>query len=150
MANAASMTPVRRALDAALFELRYSVRALRNAPAFAALVVVTLAVGVGTNGAVYSAPDRFLLGVPDGVRDAPLVKRVHQRFKNPYTAEIVVRDRFSIPEFQALAQAAPHVATAAFLSSPTFVRDGADSREARVDFVLGDFFGVLGTRVSTG
>lgn len=150
MANAASMIPVRPVLDAGLFELRYSARALRNAPAFAALVALTLAVGVGTNGAVYSALDRFLLGVPEGVRDASLVKRVHQRFKNPYTSEIVVRDRFSIPEFQAVAGAAPGVATAAFLSSLTFVGDGANSREARVDFVLGDFFGVLRTQVSSG
>jgi predicted permease len=42
-------------------DLRYIVRGLRKSPAFTALVVTVLAVGIGTNAAMFSLIDRLLL-----------------------------------------------------------------------------------------
>jgi predicted permease len=48
-------------LDAMWRDVRFSFRMLRRAPAFAATVVLTLALGIGANTAVFSAIDAVLL-----------------------------------------------------------------------------------------
>jgi len=47
-------------------DLRYAVRTLLRAPAFAATVIATLALGIGANSVIFSAVDAVLL------RDAPV------------------------------------------------------------------------------
>jgi putative ABC transport system permease protein len=48
-------------LEAILRDLRLAIRGLRRSPGFAATVVVTLALGIGANSAVFSAIDAVLL-----------------------------------------------------------------------------------------
>src|SRR5919109_4762307 len=59
-------------------DVRYAIRALGRVPVFAATVVLTLALGIGANSAVFSALDAVLLKplpFPDGDR----LMDLHQR-----------------------------------------------------------------------
>ena len=49
------------ALEACLRDLRYAIRSLRRTPGFALTVILTLALGIGANSAVFSALDAVLL-----------------------------------------------------------------------------------------
>ncbi len=48
-------------MDSLAFEVRQAVRALRRAPGFAGVVVVTLALGIGATTAIYTLVERVAL-----------------------------------------------------------------------------------------
>ena len=48
-------------MDAILSELRFAARSLRRAPAITLAALITLAVGIGANTAVFSVVDGLLL-----------------------------------------------------------------------------------------
>ena len=62
--------------DAVRNDLRSSVRRLSRRPAFAAAVVITLALGLGVNAAMFSFLDRVFLRAPAGLGDPGSLRRV--------------------------------------------------------------------------
>jgi putative ABC transport system permease protein len=74
--------------------IRHSVRALRRTPAFTTAVVLTLALGIGANSAVFSALDAVLLRplpFPEADRLVRL-HQVHERSAETYIAPIRLED----------------------------------------------------------
>ncbi|MGH9162061.1 MAG: permease prefix domain 1-containing protein, partial [Vicinamibacteraceae bacterium] len=81
-------------MDGRRRNLRYAVRALARTPAFTATVVLTLALGIGANSAVFSAVDTVLLR-PLPFPDADRLMRVSQtqeRSSSPNISPVRLED----------------------------------------------------------
>ena len=61
-------------------DTRYAVRGLLRSPAFTLTVIVTLALGVGANGAMFAIVDRLLFRPVSLMRDEASVSRVYQQW----------------------------------------------------------------------
>jgi predicted permease len=82
------------ALDASMRNIRYALRAMRRSPGFTAAVVLTLALGIGANSAVFSAIDAVLLRplpYPDADRLVEL-KQFHERTGETRIAPVRLQD----------------------------------------------------------
>lgn len=137
-------------------DLRYAFRQLRNAPGFAVTAVLTLALGIGANTAIFSVMNSVLLrGLP--VPDPQALVYLHVLPNQPSGASNTGNSdsSFSEPVFEQLRQ--DHRAFAdvmAFvplsLSGKTAVRFGDTPEEAEGDMVSGNFFSGLGVQLARG
>ena len=64
-------------LDAFLQDLTYAFRGLRAKPAFTIAIVLTLALGIGANAAMFSLVDRLLFRPPPLMKTPDRVHRVY-------------------------------------------------------------------------
>jgi predicted permease len=64
-------------LDATLQDLRYALRGLRRSPGFTLTVIVTLALGIGANAAMFGVIDRLMFRPFPYLRDPGSVNRVY-------------------------------------------------------------------------
>jgi predicted permease len=60
-----------------LQDIRYAVRGLRQKPGFTTAVVLTLALGIGANAAMFGVTDRLLFRAPSFMKDPDRVHRVY-------------------------------------------------------------------------
>lgn len=128
-------------------DLRYVMRSLRRSPMFTATVVVTLALGLGANAAIFSILDRLYVQPPAGVPAPQEMRRLYQRAINrgePYN-----RAGFAYVEVRAL-RALDMVPIATFQYRKT--RNGRDANAPEIGGTLveGDYFGVSGVRMALG
>ena len=121
-------------------DIRYAFRALRHSPAFAAVVVITLALGIGANTAIFSVVRGVLLK-PLPHRDGDRLVYLRHSMDGPGGANIL----FSVPEVRDFRQGAPSLAGIAEYSPWTVVFQGADGAvRINAGLVTGNYFEVMG------
>ncbi|MFN0181552.1 MAG: ADOP family duplicated permease [Gemmatimonadales bacterium] len=121
-------------------DIRYALRALRHSPAFTGVVVLTLALGIGANTAIYSVVRGVLLK-PLPHRDGERLLYLRQSTDGPNGANV----RFSVPEVRELRDGVTSLADMAEYS-PWFGTLRLDDGAVRIDLALvtGNFFDILG------
>jgi predicted permease len=140
-------------LDRALRDIRFGLRSLRQSPGFAITAILTLALGIGANTAVFSVMNAVLLkSLPVADPD----RLVYLRTSNPPrgTGTIDSNETFSYPVYDALRRRSkglsPVMAFVPLSSSKVAVRYGAQPEEAEGDMVSGTFFSGLGVSLPLG
>ena len=132
-------------------DARYAARGLRRSPVFTVGVVLTLALGIGANAAVFTFIDRLLLRPAPHVADAPNLRRVaiEMTFKN---GSKHTRGPMSYAELTAITpgvKAFDRVGAFVYPSPVAFGR-GVDAPRVKRAAVSADFFRTVGVRPEIG
>jgi predicted permease len=127
-------------LESIAADIRYALRALRQSPAFTAVVVITLALGIGANTAIFSVVRAVLLK-PLPHRDGDRLLYLRQSMDRPGGANV----RFSVAEVRDFREGARSLGGIAEYSPWTLTLQGDDDA-VRIDvgLVTGNFFEVMG------
>jgi predicted permease len=142
-----------QALDKFARDLRFGIRSLLKSPGFALTAILTLALGVGANTAVFSVMNAILL------RSLPVAdptRLVYLRTSNPPrgTGTIDTTQTFSYPVYEALRDQNrvpfPVIAYVPLSGNKVAVRYGSLPEEAEGDMVSGTFFSGLGVELPHG
>src|SRR5438477_11106946 len=136
-----------------LNDLRFALRQLRKAPGFTLVCVLTLALGIGANTAVFSVMNAVLVkSLP--VADPDRVVRFNTSGAPHRTGTIDSHGTFSYPVYDALRQ--QHMALSQVIAyvplstGKVAVRYEAEPEEAEGDMVSGNFFSALGVKLVRG
>jgi len=140
-------------LDKFFRDLRFGFRSLRQSPGFAVTAILTLALGIGANTAVFSVMNAVLL------KTLPVAdpgRLVYLRTSNPPrgTGTIDSNETFSYAVYDALRQEqgalTPVMAYVPLSGSKVAVRYGTEPEEAEGEMVSGTFFSGLGVSLPRG
>jgi predicted permease len=128
-----------------LSSLKYAVRSLAKTPWLTAVVIITLALGIAANTAVFSWTRGVLLNPLHGVADAQRLVSLETVYPNgEYTNS-------SYPDFRDYRDSSRSLAGAiAYKFGPLSLGNENQAERVWAEFVSGNFFDVLGVRPAAG
>lgn len=132
-------------MDTLLQDLRYALRTLQKSPGFTAAVVLTLALGIGANTAIFTIVNALLL------RDLPHVTRSDELLLIGRTVNNEGFDTFSYPDYIDLRDGTRvFTGVASVTTVPVHVTGTGATERARGAIVSANYFEVLGTSPAHG
>jgi predicted permease len=133
-----------RPIEDLLQDLRYALRGLRRAPGYAVAAVVTLALGIGANTAIFSVVDGVLLKPLPYAEPERLVQILEQNSPSN-------RWPLSVADFQAIEEQQRSFDNFTGLSRGRAILTGGEQAErVRVGWVTADWFNTLGVHPAEG
>jgi predicted permease len=136
---------------AMLTDLRFTLRTFRRNPGFVAIAVISLALGIGANTAVFSLFDQVLMrSLPVTAPDRLVL--FHTEGQDPgWFSSDNFESAFSYPTYRDLrARSQVFEGLTARSGAAATVMEPAGAASARVELVAGNFFEVLGVRAAMG
>ena len=131
-----------------LQDLRYGFRQLRKAPGFSAVAVLTLALGIGANVAIFSYVDELWLR-PMPVPHADQLVRIFT--SNPTSKGEIERGSSSYPDFEDLRRNTKTLAgVALYEGRGAMLDDGVQNKLVLASVLSDNFFDVLQPRPALG
>src|SRR5207245_2735002 len=132
-------------------DVRYSLRQLRNSPAFTLIAILTLALGIGANTAIFQLIDAIRLrSIPVKKPEELATVRIADRhwgsgqFSSQYS-------QLTFPMWEQIRKRQEGFAEIAAWSDQRFnLATGGEVRKAKGIRVGGDFLGILGVAPSAG
>ncbi len=128
-------------------DLRYGARLLAKKPGFTLIAVLTLALGIGANTAIFSLIDALLLRSLPGVDDPAQLAMV---YTSDYSSSFYSTS--SYPDYVDLRdqnQVFSHLAAVAN-DQPIHLSTGAEAERVRGAAVTGNYFAALGVKAALG
>src|SRR5688572_11770965 len=127
-------------LESIAADLRYAVRSLRHAKAFSAIVIITLALGIGANTAIFSVVRGVLLK-PLPHRDGQNLVYLRHSMDGPGGANL----NFSVPEIRDYRNGAKSLGGIAEYSGWSMIYQGKEGAVRMPSgLVTGNYFEVMG------
>ena len=135
-------------LDAVWQDAKITVRGLRRSPAFTAGVMLTFALGVGANAAMFSLIDRMMLRPPALMRDPASVHRVYM-YRSSDGIESGTGGQYA-RNADIARWTTTFSAVAMHTTRELAVGVGQDAREMRIGIVSANFFGFFDAPPAAG
>ena len=139
-------------LESLVADIRYAVRALLHSPGFALVAILSLALGIGANTAIFSLTNALILK-PLPVSHPEQLLKVSFGLADAAIGEIGAGgvDEFTNPLWERIRdQTKPYAGSLAFASTGFNLAKGGVERRTRGSWVSGAFFDVLGVRPVAG
>ena len=133
-------------MDKLLHDLRYAVRSFAKAPGFTTLALLTIALGIGVNGTVFSFVNALLLRSAPAVRDPGTLVSV---FTSDFSSGLFGSS--SYPDYLSIKEGATAFdGLAAFTEGAANMAAGNALYRVRISSVSAEFFDVLGVTPALG
>ncbi|MGH7664556.1 MAG: ABC transporter permease [Gemmatimonadaceae bacterium] len=130
-------------------DIRYAVRGLRRKPGFTTAVVITLALGIGANAAMFGVTDRLLFRPPSLMKDPDRVHRVY--LVRTFDGKDNFGDYFQYTRYKDLERwTSSFDVTVATSVTQQAVGIGDNTREMRVGAVSATFWSLFDMRPEIG
>lgn len=140
------------ALDVVRQDALYAWRGMLRQPSFTAMVVLTLALGIGVNAATFTVLDMLYFRAPGGIENPGELRRLHVEHFNSRGGEPFISQALSYPMYEELAAAAGGTSAVVLFDTEGMLHLGSSLNDPRVRgvYATANYFRVLGVRPAMG